>query len=87
MTGIALGSGLIVVVVLVLVLVLVHHHGDSTHPFTTTDSDQHHRCMFCNHRRGEHGNLSGEWTLRFPCLHPGCTCPAFTTPHDDIRKG
>jgi len=83
MTGVALGMGMIVVVVLVLVLVLVQHHHNAAHTLTDVGSDQ---CMFCHHLRGEHGNLSGEWTLRFPCLHRGCTCPAFTRP-DDLRKG
>lgn len=44
----------------------------------------HDRCLSCQHRRSEHGNLSGEWTLRFPCLHPGCTCPAYIPDTDQI---
>jgi hypothetical protein len=42
------------------------------------------RCLSCSHRRCEHGNLSGEWTLRFPCLHSGCTCPAYIPDTDQI---
>lgn len=64
-----------VLVLLILVLRYRFRRGDTFDPGQAAQ-----RCTLCGHLRAEHGRLASDFLLRCPCLHAGCTCPAFIPP-------